>query len=76
MTMEREIGSNDIEVSGAPSPIENKTYKHKNTKMMIRNIWLKLMNIPDRQKIISEELVGKKSYYFELVKNQLELNKK
>lgn len=53
MTMEREIGSNDIEVSGAPSPIENGTYKRKNAKMVIGDVWLKLMGIPDGQKIIS-----------------------
>ncbi|MBQ3291387.1 MAG: hypothetical protein IJH43_03295 [Mogibacterium sp.] len=53
MTMEREIGSNDIEVSGAPYPIENGTYKRKNAKMVIGDVWLKLMGIPDGQKVIS-----------------------
>ena len=53
MTMEREIGTNDIEVSGAPFPIENGTYKRKNAKMVIGDVWFKLMGIPDGQKVIS-----------------------
>lgn len=52
MTMEREFGSTNIEVNGAPPDIDNGTYKRGRGKMSIGDVWLKIMGIPDGQKII------------------------
>ncbi len=54
VTLTREIGSNDIEVSGLADDIDNGVYKATRANKSIYQFWLKLMGIDDEVKIASK----------------------
>lgn len=55
VTLTREVGSNDIDVSGTVDGIENGIYKATNAKQSIYQFWLKLMGIEGEVKIASKQ---------------------
>jgi hypothetical protein len=52
LTMRREIDSNDFAVSSSVNYINSGTYKIGNTKNCINTVWLRLMGIEDKVKIV------------------------
>lgn len=54
LTLMREIGSNDVNVSGNIDSIDNGIYKTGNTKKNLNMLWLNLMGIGEEAKIIAK----------------------
>ena len=55
ITLSRDIGSNDIEVSGNIDGIDNGTYKATKASKSIHQFWLRLMGIEDEVHVVMKK---------------------